>query len=109
MNATMAASAGGSSSGTLPILIGLFISQEIESSTIVLHHLHGHYEPLQYGMGDQPFHIAVTPTLFSRIFTFLWVFSHTWDECIVKCSIIFKLNLKLSYQNAFWLSLHDNM
>jgi hypothetical protein len=70
MTATMAAFAGGSSSGTLPISIGLFISKEIESSTIVLHHLHGHYEPLQYGMGYQPFHIAVTPILFSKILTF---------------------------------------
>jgi hypothetical protein len=75
MNATTAASAGGSSSGTLPnnfpISIGLFISQGFELSAVVLHHLHGHYEPLQYGMGDQPIHIAVTPTLFSEIFTFL--------------------------------------
>lgn len=71
------------------VWIALFISQEIELSAVVLHHLHGHYEPLQYGMGYQPFHIAVTPTLFSGIFTYLWVFSHTWDECSVKCSIIF--------------------
>jgi hypothetical protein len=29
------------------VWIGLFISQEIELSAVVLHHLHGHYEPLQ--------------------------------------------------------------
>jgi hypothetical protein len=91
------------------VWIGLFISQEIELSAVVLHHLHGHYEPLQYGMGYQPFHIAVTPTLFSGIFTFLWEFSHTWDECSVRCSIISYLNLQLFYQNAFWPSLHNNM
>ena len=80
--------APGTFPNNFPISIGLFISQEIELSAVVLHHLHGHYEPLQYGMGYQPFHIAVTPTLYSGIFTFLWVFSHTWDECSVKCSII---------------------
>jgi hypothetical protein len=38
--------------GNFRVWIALFISQEIELSAVVLHHLHGHYEPLQYGMGD---------------------------------------------------------
>jgi hypothetical protein len=63
--------APGTFPNNFPISIGLFISQEIELSAVVLHHLHGHYEPLQYGMGYQPFHIAVTPNLFSGIFMFL--------------------------------------
>jgi hypothetical protein len=68
MNATMTTSAVAVALRTFPnkfpISIGLFISQEIELLAVVLHHLHGHYEPLQYDMGCQAFHIAVTPIYF---------------------------------------------
>jgi hypothetical protein len=76
---------------TFPILTGLFISQEIELSAVVLHHLHGHYEPLQYGMGYQPFHIAVTPIYFLDLYVSLGVLPYAgWMQCKVLYHILVK-------------------